>query len=141
MSNDQLAGWGAFVLRVGLGVALIAHGLLKVFVFTVPGTVGFFESIGYPAFAAYLVIAGELGLGALLVLGLYVRAAALATLPIMIGAALVHLPNGWVFSNQGGGWEYPVFWSVALIAQALLGPGALALKLPLPGARPAAVPA
>lgn len=139
MTNDQLAPWGAFVLRIGLGLALIAHGLLKILVFTIPGTVGFFESIGYPGALAYLVIAGELGLGALLVAGLYVRAAALATLPIMIGAALVHLPNGWVFSNQGGGWEYPVFWAVALVAQALLGPGALALRGPVVRARTSAL--
>lgn len=139
MTNDQLAPWGAFVLRIGLGFALIAHGLLKILVFTIPGTVGFFESIGYPGALAYLVIAGELGLGALLVAGLYVRAAALATLPIMIGAALVHLPNGWVFSNQGGGWEYPVFWAVALVAQALLGPGALALRGPVVRARTSAL--
>lgn len=33
---------GAFVTRIALGTILLAHGLLKVFVFTIPGTVGFF---------------------------------------------------------------------------------------------------
>ena len=29
-----------------------------------------------------------------------------------------------------GGWEFPALWIVLLIVQALLGPGAYALKLP-----------
>jgi putative oxidoreductase len=42
----------------------LAHGLLlKVFTFTIPGTVAYFQSIGYPGFFAYLVIAGEIGGG------------------------------------------------------------------------------
>ena len=51
---------GAFLLRVALGTVLLEHGLLKVVVFTVPGTVGFFESIGLPASVAYLTIFAEL---------------------------------------------------------------------------------
>jgi putative oxidoreductase len=43
---------------------------------------------------------------------------------------LVHLPNGWLFSNPHGGWEFPALWIVLLIVQALLGPGAYALKVP-----------
>ena len=34
------------------------------------------------------------------------------------------------FSAPGGGWEFPAFWAVALVAQALMGPGAFALRLP-----------
>lgn len=46
-----------------------------------------------------------------------------------------HLPNGWVFSANGG-WEYPVFWAVASAASALIGPGAFALKLSFLPAEP-----
>ena len=46
----------------------------------------------------------------------------------MIGATLQHVGSGWLFTNQGGGWEFPVFWTVALVAQALLGDGAFALR-------------
>ncbi len=131
MTDSPLAPYGAFVLRVALGIALLSHGLLlKVFTFTVLGTVGYFESIGYPGAFAYLVIVGEIGLGLLLILGVYTRAAAIAAVPILLGATLQHLPNGWVFSAPNGGWEYPAFWTVALIAQALLGPGAFAPRLP-----------
>lgn len=130
MIATDTSRYGAFLLRITLGTALIAHGLMKVFVFTVPGTVGYFESLGYPSSVAYLVIVGEVGLGALLALGVQTRLAALAAVPILLGATFQHLGNGWVFSAAGGGWEYPAFWTVALIAQALLGPGALAARLP-----------
>lgn len=121
------ASYGALLLRVSLGVVFVAHGLLKVLVFTIPGTVGYFESLGYPGFFAYLVIAGELGGGLLLIAGILTRWISLALLPIMIGATLVHVPNGWVFSNPKGGWEFPALWTVLLLVQALLGNGALAL--------------
>jgi len=128
------------VLRLSIGVMFIAHALLKVVVFTVPGTVQFFESVGFPGFFAYVTIAAELGAGALLIAGLATRWVALATIPILLGAAWVHLPNGWVFSAQGGGWEYPVFLAVAALVQALLGDGAFALsgsRAPLAASRAA----
>jgi len=131
------ADYGAALLRVSLGVAALAHGLiLKVFVFGVAGTVGFFESIGYPAPFAYLVMFGEIAGGIALITGIYARTAALLMLPILIGAALQHAPNGWVFTATGGGWEYPVFWAAASLASALIGPGAFALRLPFLPAEP-----
>lgn len=111
------------LLRVALGVMALAHGLLKVFVFTLPGTVGYFESLGLPGFLAYLTIAAEVGGGAALILGVYTRWVSLALVPVLLGAAWVHLGNGWMFSNTGGGWEFPVFWTLALIVQAGLGSG------------------
>lgn len=111
------------LLRVSLGVMALAHGLLKVFVFTLPGTVGYFESLGLPGFLAYLTIAAEVGGGIALLLGVYTRWVSLALVPVLLGAAWVHLGNGWMFSNAGGGWEFPAFWAIALIVQAGLGSG------------------
>jgi len=129
MIDNRTAPYAALLLRVSLGVMLLAHGLiLKVFTFTIPGTVGYFESIGYPGFFAYLVILGEIGGGLALILGVWTRAIALLMLPILIGATLQHIGNGWVFTAQGGGWEYPVFWTVTLVVQALLGDGAYAWR-------------
>ena len=122
--------YAALLLRLTLGTALVAHGLLKVLVFPVPGTVAFFESIGYPAFMAYLVIAAELGGGAALIAGIYVRPISLLLVPVLIGATLQHAGNGWLFTNAGGGYEFPLFWTVTLVVQALLGAGAYAVKLP-----------
>lgn len=131
MIDTRTAPYAAFLLRVSLGLLFIAHGLvLKVMTFGIAGTVGYFESIGYPGVFAYIVILGEIGGGLLLVAGVYTRWISLALLPIMIGATLQHAGNGWVFSAAGGGWEFPVFWTVLLPVQALLGDGPFALKLP-----------
>ena len=128
MIDSRTGPYAALLLRVALGVMFIAHGLLKVVVFTLPGTVAFFEQIGFPGWTAYLVTFGELIAGALLILGIHTRWVALATVPILLGAASVHWGNGWVFSAPNGGWEYPVFWAVAMVVQALIGDGAHALK-------------
>ena len=119
---------GAFVLRLALGVMFLAHGLLKVLVFTLPGTAAFFASQGFPGWTAYPVVAAELAAGVLLILGIQVRLVSLATLPILAGALFVHLPNGWVFSSANGGWEYPAYLMVLAVAQALVGEGAYAVK-------------
>lgn len=129
MIHTQTAPFAALLLRVSLGVLLLAHGLLlKVVTFTIPGTVSFFQSIGYPGFFAYLVILGEIGGGIALLLGAWTRPIALLLLPIMIGATLQHAGNGWVFSAPKGGWEFPAFLTVMLLVQALLGDGALAWR-------------
>lgn len=129
--HTPTAPLAATLLRVTLGVAFLAHGLLKVLVFTPAGTVAFFESQGFPGITAYAVIFAEIVGGLALILGLHTRAVALALVPVLMGAALVHLPNGWVFSNPGGGWEFPVFWIFANLVQALLGDGVFALRSPL----------
>ena len=126
-SIDSSANYGALLLRASLGVMWIAHALLKLFVFTLPGTAQFFESIGFPGFLAYPVFAAELAGGACLLLGVYARQVALALVPVMAVAASVHLHNGWVHTSAGGGWEYPVFLVAASIALWLLGDGALSL--------------
>jgi putative oxidoreductase len=119
---------GIAVLRVSLGTMWIAHALLKLLVFTLPGTAQYFASIGFAGFLAYPVFAAELLGGLALLLGLYARQVALALVPIMAVAAWVHLPNGWVHTSSGGGWEYPVFLIAASIALWLLGDGSAALK-------------
>jgi putative oxidoreductase len=124
------AAYGALALRLTLGVAALAHGLMKLLVFTPAGTAKFFASLGLPEFAAYAVIAAEVGGGLLLIAGAYVRLASLALVPVLLGALWVHAGNGWVFSAPKGGWEFPAFWTMALVAQALLGAGAFAVKVP-----------
>ena len=105
------------------------HVGLKIFVFTIPGFVGFFGTLGLPAVVAYAVIALELVGGICLILGIYASIVALPLMLEILGTiALVHGANGWLFANKGGGWEYPAFWAVGLLALYLLGDGAMALK-------------
>ncbi|QGM97480.1 DoxX family protein [Methylocystis parvus] len=129
MTNAHATALAALLLRLSLGALFLAHGLLKAFVFTLPGTVQFFASLGYPAALAYVVVAAEIGGGLLLLLGLFTRPVSLAFIPILAGALLVHLPNGWLFSSAKGGWEFPALWIILLLVQALLGPGAFAVRL------------
>jgi putative oxidoreductase len=127
MIDTRSAPYAAFLLRIALGVMFIAHGVLKVAVFTIPGTVGFFQSLGLPAFLAYVTIVAEIAGGAALVLGVGTRWVAAALIPVLLGATWVHAGNGWVFSAPKGGWEYPAFLAIAALVQSLLGSGAFAL--------------
>ncbi|KVU87625.1 quinol oxidase [Burkholderia ubonensis] len=138
MNPNRLNDFAATLLRVALGVLYLAHVAQKVFVFTLPGTAQFFASIGLPAWLAYVTTAVELAGGIALLAGFRVRVAALALLPLMLGATAAHLPNGWSFGAPHGGWEYPAFWAVTLAVQALLGGGAFALGAPRAAAQRAA---
>lgn len=120
---------GIAILRISLGVIYLAHGpYLKLVVFGMAGTAQFFGSLGLPEFSAYLVVAAETVGGVALIAGYKARWAALALLPIALGAIWVHFGADWLFTNEGGGWEYPAFLAAATAAQALLGNGAWGLE-------------
>ncbi|AVH44979.1 DoxX family protein [Agrobacterium tumefaciens] len=125
MIDTRLAPYGILLLRVLTGTALLAHSLyLKVFVLTMPVTVEFFRSLGLPGPIAWLILVLEIVAGVALILGVKPRLAALGATIVLLGATWAHSGNGWEFSSTGGGWEYPFFWSVALISISLLGDGA-----------------
>lgn len=118
LSNPQAAGNA--LLRISLGVMFIAHGLiLKFFTFTLAGTAQFFASIGLPGPLAYVVFLLETVGGILLLLNIRTRWVALGLIPVLLGAAWVHIGNGWVFSNPNGGWEYPLYLIVISVVVAL----------------------
>jgi putative oxidoreductase len=127
MIDTKTAPYAALLLRLALGTMFVAHALLKLLVFTLPGTAQFFQSLGLPGILAYITFGAELIGGVLLILGIGTRWVAAALIPFLLGATWAHLGNGWLFSAPKGGWEYPVFLTVAAVAQVLLGDGALAL--------------
>ena len=127
MSQDRQVATAALLLRLALGTMFIAHALLKYFVFTLDGTAQYFGSFGLPPALGYVTFAAELVGGVMLVLGVYTRWVALALVPFLLGATWAHLGNGWLFSGKGGGWEYPVFLTLAAIVLALLPQAAPAL--------------
>jgi putative oxidoreductase len=112
------------ILRGALGLVFLGHAYAKLAVFTLPGTAQFFEAHGFPGWTAYPVFLLELLGGVLLLLGIQVRLVAALLIPVMLGALGPHWSNGWMFTNQGGGWEYVAFLIAALFSQLLLGPGA-----------------
>ena len=76
--------YAALVLRIALGTMFVAHAMLKYAVFTLPGTVKFFESIGLPGPLAYVTFFAELIGGALILAGVGTRSVALALVPILL---------------------------------------------------------
>ena len=122
------AALGPLLLRVGLGTVFLAHAYAKAFVFTLPGTVKFFQNYGLPGWAAYPVFLLELFGGLSLLLGVHTQLVAVLLIPVMLGALVPHQANGWMFTNTGGGWEYVAFLIVALAAQAVLGGGAYSMS-------------
>lgn len=125
---ERTQPYGALLLRVSLGTMFIAHAALKYFVFTLPGTVQFFQSLGLPGALAYFTFAAELAGGLLILTGLYGRWVSAALIPVLLGATWAHAGNGWVFTAPNGGWEYPAFLALAAAAHALMGDGAWALS-------------
>ncbi|HEX2941923.1 MAG TPA: DoxX family protein [Rhodopila sp.] len=129
MSRTNSQDLGALLLRVTLGALFLVHAALKIFVFTIPGTVGFFMKLGLPGPLAYAVIALEVFGGLALILGVQTRIVSLLLAADLVGAiATVHLANGFFFNAPGGGWEYPAFWAIMLVVQILIGDGAYALS-------------
>ncbi len=117
------AAWGATLLRAALGAMWISHALLKVLVFTLPGAAKFFDSVGLPGVLVYPVVLAELAGGIAILAGWHGRWISLLLSPVLLVAAWVHWPNGWVFTAPNGGWEYPVFLLAASWVHALLGDG------------------
>ncbi|HEY7644876.1 MAG TPA: DoxX family protein [Hyphomicrobiales bacterium] len=127
MIDNRFAPYGAFALRVALGVMFIAHAYLKLAIFTPAGFAGFLTQSGLPALLAWPIILAEIAGGLALIAGFYGRIASILLLPVLLGAISIHAPNGWLFTAANGGWEYPAFLAAAAFAQALIGDGAFAL--------------
>ena len=69
MIDSRTAPYAALLLRVALGSMFIAHALLKYYVFTLPGTSQFFQSLGLPGALAYATFWAELAGGGLILAG------------------------------------------------------------------------
>lgn len=124
MQNTQFTACAALILRLAMGVMLLAHAALKVFVFTLPGTIAFFGSLGLPPLAAWLTLFAEVFGGLGLLVGFRTRLVSVLLLPMLLGVTWAHSGNGWTFTAANGGWEYPAFLVVAAVVLALLGAGA-----------------
>ncbi|WP_145477461.1 DoxX family protein [Stenotrophomonas rhizophila] len=123
---------GLLVLRLGAGGFLLPHALGKLFGwFNGPGLSGFADELrGFglpaPAPAPLLLAVLQVLCGVAVLLGWQTRMAASVAALFLATTAVLALPKGWFWMR--GGVEYPVFWTLALCAVALAGPGALALQ-------------
>lgn len=115
------------VLRVGLGIVMVAHGVQK-FMQGMEGTAGFFGSLGIPMpqVAAPLVAGLEVVGGIALVLGVLTRVfAALMTVSLLVALFTVHLGAGFYVAD--GGYEFVLILAVGMIALVIAGPGRYSL--------------
>ncbi len=125
--NNQV-DHAALVMRLSLGSMYLAHGLLKLIVFTPAGTANYFAQLGLHEFMAYGTLGAEILAGILLIIGFQSRWVAAAMMPVLAGSIVfVHGANGWLFSNEGGGWEFPAFLMAASVVQFILGDGRYAI--------------
>jgi len=120
--------WGILILRLGIGIMFVAHGLQMAFgLFGGPGIngfskmlsdLGFNPAIFWSYIASYTVLLG----GLFLILGILTRAAATLLLIFILTAAVkVHLSKGFFLSN--GGLEYTFVIAAACLALILFGSG------------------
>ena len=91
------------------------------------------------------MIGGEVIGGIAIILGIFTKLAAWLSLPILLGATWMHPGNGWLFSAEGGGWEFPLLLVALAISVGLQGAGKYAVentdwfKARLPNQSPAEV--
>lgn len=133
-----------FLVRIGLGVVILPHGLQKVFgLFGGPGlhgTFAFLTALHIPFWLAVLVILAET-LGALgLIVGFLTRIAALGIVCDMIGAVYkVHYHNGffmnWSGHQAGEGIEFHILAIAMGLALMIAGAGRWSIDRRLAGRR------
>ncbi|WP_328509495.1 DoxX family membrane protein [Streptomyces mirabilis] len=131
MTRYDRSDLGLLLLRLGTGGVLAAHGAQKLFGWFggggLEGTGTAMEAMGYLPGKASATAAGlaEAGGGTLLALGLATPAAGAAAAGAMVGAAAVHLPNG--FFAMNGGYEHAASLALTAAGLAVAGPGRLSL--------------
>jgi putative oxidoreductase len=125
----ELSDLGAALLRFTLAAFWITHWWYKVGYRGMPATEAFFTKQGLPAWLAWFDISFEVVVAASLIFGIYVPLLCVISLPILFASMWIYRKNGFYFSS--GGIELPIFWVFAQIAQALLGPGAFRIQIPM----------
>ncbi|CNF32879.1 DoxX family protein [Mycobacterium tuberculosis] len=121
----------SLVLRLSVGGTLIAHGWNHAWGGgRIPGTAGWFASMGLrPGRLHALMATGtELGAGVLLLLGLLTPLAAAGAVGTMtVAFVIAHLRNGFFIFRPGQGYEYVLMIIMVACALGALGGGAVSL--------------
>ncbi len=124
LTKDKATSAGLLILRLFLGLGLVAHGYQKFFLFGISGFAGFLEKMGAPApyASAWLSASTELAGGLLIALGLFTRPAAVPlAINMVVAAFLAH--SGYFITNAPPGREYALNLAAAFVALALTGAG------------------
>lgn len=126
------AGLAGLILRVPVGIILVAHGAQKLFGwfggYGLTGTGQFMSSLGLEPGYLMALLAGsaEFFGGLALVLGILTRPAALVSAFTMLVAIFsAHISNGLFLANNG--YEYALTLFAATLSLVVMGAGAVSL--------------
>lgn len=130
---DRSQPLAILVIRLSLGVVMIAHGYQKVF-----GGLGRFAHVisgmGIPAWLGYAAAFAELIGGVLVLVGFFTRPAALAIcVDLVVAIWKVHWHNGLMGSPDHPGYEFPLGLAAIAFALIFLGAGPISLDHVLRG--------
>ncbi len=118
-------------LRLILGAGFMAHGFPKLF--TAEGHTGFVSALQSMSVPAPEIMAWVVGLveflgGLMLIIGAFVAVVSILGIINMLGALfLVHLPNGFLFTNQPPGYEVNLLYIAGFVSLLILGAGTLSV--------------
>ena len=124
-AHTKVSDVALMILRAALGMMIFVHGYNKTFRGgRIAGTGRWFQSMGMRPGKVHAALAAftEMGVGALLVVGLITQVAAAGLIGLMVVAFwTVHRDKGFMITGEG--WEYVALISVMSLVCAMLGPG------------------
>jgi putative oxidoreductase len=128
---DDGVSAGLLILRVMVGIVMLAHGYNHIFRGgKIAGTGRWFESLGMKPgpLHAWLASLTELGAGTMLVFGLLTPLAAAGVVGVMLVALITnHITNGFFIFRPGEGYEYVLTLAMVGLAIGALGAGKLSI--------------
>jgi uncharacterized membrane protein YphA (DoxX/SURF4 family) len=121
--------WQLFFIRLYLGFDLVPHFTEKLLAGAAvrAGDISAFIQLNvpHPVFMVWLAGLCELGGAIALGCGFLTRLGSFGLFVYLMIATILghHFSNGFIWANAGGGWEYPVLWSVLVLTFVLFGAG------------------
>ena len=131
MSDSNSIDLALLLLRLGVGIVMLAHGIRHIFGGgKIGGTARWFGSMGMraPMLQAWLASVTEIGAGVLLVLGLLTPLGGAGVVGTMAVAWIAnHFKNGFYIFNKGEGYEYVMTLLLCGVVLGTVGPGSWSL--------------
>jgi putative oxidoreductase len=122
---EKLKPLALLLLRLALGTVFISHGYPKLFTHT-REIMQVFEHMGFAGYFVYIAGAVEFFGGAVLILGLFTRVAALLlTSEMAMALWRVHLPQGPITMVKN--YEFPLVLAAAAFTLATVGAGLISI--------------
>lgn len=123
---EKIKSWnckntGLLVIRLGVGVIFLTHGVSKLT--SIDGVIGFFASLGIPAFMAWIVAIVEAAGGLAMILGIFTKMSGiLLAITMLVAIVKVKFPQGGFNAS-----EFELMLLLASLGLSLTGPGKFAL--------------